>query len=124
MTGRRIAKLDPDRGYLLHLVVLLSPSLFLTARLQEGDEIQIFPLHGKAVIKDKSFLPSLRDAQEAGYIRLREIFSGSTTRGARTDVADSGKHRDWLTILLREHLGKFDVHDYQGWHADLYTNST
>ncbi|KAG8214815.1 P-loop containing nucleoside triphosphate hydrolase protein [Butyriboletus roseoflavus] len=84
-------------------VILLSPSLFLTARLEEGDPVRIFPLHGKAINKDNSFLPSLRDAQEAGYIRLREISRGPT-KCAQGDTLGSGKRRDWLAILLREHL--------------------
>ncbi|KAG9315516.1 P-loop containing nucleoside triphosphate hydrolase protein [Chiua virens] len=84
--------------------ILLSPSLFLTARLQEGVQVQIFPLHGKGANKDNSLLPSLRDAREAGYIRLREASKGSTVQSAQTDGPDSGKRRNWLEILLREHL--------------------
>ncbi|KAF8549749.1 AAA family ATPase [Imleria badia] len=82
--------------------VLLSPSLFLTAHLEEGCQVQFFPLPGKPTNKGDSFLPSLRDAKEAGYIRLREIFRGPT-RSTQTDTHD-GKRRDWLAILLREHL--------------------
>ena len=85
--------------------ILLSPSLLLTARLEEGSQVQIFPLQGKPTNKGNSFLPSLRDAQEAGYIRLREISKGPT-KSAQVDTPDSGKRRDWLAILLREHLGK------------------
>ncbi|KAG6375937.1 P-loop containing nucleoside triphosphate hydrolase protein [Boletus reticuloceps] len=83
--------------------VLLSPSLFLTARLEEGSLVKVFPLHGKPTNKGNSFLPSLRDAQEAGYIRLREILKGQTKK-AQADTHESGKRRDWLTLLLREHL--------------------
>jgi AAA family ATPase len=88
---------------------LLSPSLLLTARLEEGSQVQVFPLHGKTANKHNSFLPSLRDAQEAGYIRLREISEGPT-KSAQVDTPDSGKRRDWLAILLREHLGKCHIH--------------
>ncbi|KAH0832261.1 P-loop containing nucleoside triphosphate hydrolase protein [Lanmaoa asiatica] len=83
--------------------ILLSPSLFLTARLEEGSQVRIFSLYGKTTNKDNSFLPSLRDAQEAGYIRLHEISRGPT-KSVQTDTGDSGKCRDWLVILLREHL--------------------
>ncbi|KAF8133361.1 P-loop containing nucleoside triphosphate hydrolase protein [Boletus edulis] len=84
-------------------VVLLSPSLFLTARLEEGSLVKVFPLHGKTTNKDNPFLPSLRDTKEAGYIRLREILKGQTKK-AQADTHESGKRRDWLTLLLREHL--------------------
>lgn len=84
--------------------VLLSPSLLLTAHLEEGDQTQIFPLQGKDVNTDNLSVVSLRDAQQARYIRLREI-SGGPTRGIRANAHDSGKQRDWLAVLLREHIG-------------------
>ncbi|KAF9234685.1 P-loop containing nucleoside triphosphate hydrolase protein [Melanogaster broomeanus] len=88
--------------------ILLSPSLFLTARLTEGNQIQIIPLLGRSLNTATPCLPSLDDAQEARHVRLREIFGSLTSAipsiRASSDGPDKTKRRDWLTLLLREHL--------------------
>ncbi|KIK98539.1 hypothetical protein PAXRUDRAFT_9477 [Paxillus rubicundulus Ve08.2h10] len=87
--------------------ILLSSSLSLTAHVTEGNQVQIFPLPGKALNRATPSLPSLHDAKEARHVRLREISSNSSTltpTRASSDGRDSGKRRDWLTFLLREHL--------------------
>ncbi|KAF8838488.1 AAA-domain-containing protein [Paxillus ammoniavirescens] len=87
--------------------ILLSSSLSLTACVTEGNQVQIFPLPGKALNKATPFLPSLHDAREARHIRLREISRSSSTvipSRASSDGRDNAKRRDWLTLLLREHL--------------------
>ena len=99
-------------GHSFPPAVLLSPSLFLTARLEEGSKVQIFSLHGKLVNRDASFLPSLRDAREAGCIRLREIFR-APVKSVQPGTLESGKRRDWLAILLHEHLGEHYLLSYR-----------
>ncbi|KIJ14936.1 hypothetical protein PAXINDRAFT_155829 [Paxillus involutus ATCC 200175] len=87
--------------------ILLSSSLSLTARVTEGNQVQISPLPGKALNKATPFLPSLHDAREARHVRLREISRSSPTvipTRASSDGRDNAKRRDWLTLLLREHL--------------------
>ncbi|KIJ60305.1 hypothetical protein HYDPIDRAFT_117401 [Hydnomerulius pinastri MD-312] len=87
--------------------ILLSSSLLLTARLTEGNQVQIFPLAGKVANKATPFLPALRDAQEAKHIRLREIYRNppvTISIHALSDDRDKAKRQDWLTLLLREHL--------------------
>ena len=73
----------------------------LTARLTLGQRVQIFPLSDKSSSALPPGLPSLRDIQEAGTIRLKEISSAPL---ASPNPPES-KQRDWLRLLLRELLG-------------------
>ncbi|KAG1739442.1 P-loop containing nucleoside triphosphate hydrolase protein [Suillus paluster] len=84
--------------------ILISSSLFLTARLKEGTKVQVFDLSDQGTGRLPPGLPTLRDVEEAGTIRLREISIKAPTS---QDVANSqgkGKRRDWLTLILREYL--------------------
>ncbi|KAG6853114.1 hypothetical protein C0991_006804 [Blastosporella zonata] len=81
--------------------VLVSTSLRLTAGLEEGHRVQVFALSGATSPKPPPGLPSLRQLQEAGIIRLREISSPPTNP---TSHSAETKQRDWLNLLLREHL--------------------
>ncbi|KAF9220516.1 AAA-domain-containing protein [Gyrodon lividus] len=90
-----------------HNAILLSSSLFLTARVTEGNQVQIFPLRGKAPNNTTPFLPSLYDVREARHVRLREIYrspSAVTFTRASPDGRGKAKRQDWLILLLREHL--------------------
>ena len=85
--------------------ILVSVAHKLTAALTEGDKAQIFPLNPSKTSPD---LPSLRQAQEARAIHLKEVFvkdgpSRPTVSGAPT--SEKGKRRDWLPLLIREALG-------------------
>ncbi|GLB45448.1 putative AAA domain (dynein-related subfamily) [Lyophyllum shimeji] len=81
--------------------VLIPTSLRLTARVEAGDQVQIFPLSGTNVPKPPPGLPSLRHLQEAGTIRLREILAPSSPAISHPP---ENKQRDWLSLLLRESL--------------------
>ncbi|KAF8073388.1 P-loop containing nucleoside triphosphate hydrolase protein [Lyophyllum atratum] len=80
---------------------IIPTSLRLTARLEAGDKVQIFPLSGIIVPKPPPGLPSLRNLQEAGIIRLKEIRSPVPLLTSHTP---ENKQRDWLSLLLRESL--------------------
>ncbi|KAF5374178.1 hypothetical protein D9615_008879 [Tricholomella constricta] len=81
--------------------VFVPTSLRLTARLEIGDKVQIFPLSGPT-FKPPPGLPSLRHLQEAGTIRLKEIPISLPSN--HTSHTPEKKQRDWLTLLLRELL--------------------
>ncbi|OBZ71344.1 ATPase family gene 2 protein [Grifola frondosa] len=83
--------------------VLVSPSLLLTARVSEGVKVRIFPLN---IAQTPAGLPSLRRAQDARTVRLKEVSSTRVSKSRLSSAADSdkGKRRDWLTLLIRESL--------------------
>ncbi|EGN94544.1 hypothetical protein SERLA73DRAFT_77916 [Serpula lacrymans var. lacrymans S7.3] len=87
--------------------ILVSSSILLTAGLVEGTKVQIFPLTGKVSSKVPLGLPSLRDIREAGTIRFREISRSTSPSLNPTITRKKGKRRDWLSLLLREHLGQY-----------------
>lgn len=83
------------------LAVLVPTSLRLTARLRTGDQVQIHALSGATSLKLSPGLPSLRNLQEAGTIRLREV----SVLPKDVTKQESGTKRNWLDLLLRESLG-------------------
>ncbi|KAG2114263.1 P-loop containing nucleoside triphosphate hydrolase protein [Suillus discolor] len=85
-------------------VILISSSLFLTARLKEGATVQVFDVSDQGAGRPPSGLPTMRDVQEAGTICLREISIRTRTMQNLADSQGKGKRRDWLTLLLREYL--------------------
>lgn len=82
--------------------VLVSSSLLLTARLEEGAKVQIFDMSDQSAGRFSPGLPAIRDVEEAGTISLRE--NSIRTRTMQANSQGKGKHRDWLTLLLREYL--------------------
>lgn len=87
--------------------VVVSCSLLLTAQLEAGQQACIFPLSGLASSKVPPGLPSLRTAQEAGTIRLKEVATNGSAPPGPAGNSDETKRRDWLNLLLRESLGLF-----------------
>ncbi|KAG1854042.1 AAA-domain-containing protein [Suillus tomentosus] len=85
-------------------VILISSSLFLTARLKEGATVQVFDVSDQGAGRPPLGLPTIRDVQEAGTICLREISIRTRTMQNMVDSQGKGKRRDWLTLLLREYL--------------------
>ncbi|KAG1814126.1 P-loop containing nucleoside triphosphate hydrolase protein [Suillus variegatus] len=85
-------------------VILISSSLFLTARLKEGAAVQVFDVSDQGAGRPPLGLPTIRDVQEAGTICLREISIRTRTMQNMADSQGKGKRRDWLTLLLREYL--------------------
>ncbi|KAF9465782.1 P-loop containing nucleoside triphosphate hydrolase protein [Collybia nuda] len=82
--------------------VFVSTPLLLTARLEIGQKVQIFPLSGIAsTSKSPPGLPSLRNVKEAGVIRLRE---NHKIQPSSTHHSHGNKQKDWLSLLLRESL--------------------
>jgi AAA family ATPase len=86
--------------------VLASISLLLTAGLEAGQRACIFPYSGIASTKQYPRLPSLREVQEVGTIRLKELCIDHNTLPSQ---AIKGLRRDWLTLAARELLGMFFV---------------
>ncbi|KAG1794579.1 P-loop containing nucleoside triphosphate hydrolase protein [Suillus plorans] len=85
-------------------VILISSSLFLTARLKEGATVQVFDVSDQGAGRPPLGSPTMRDVQEAGTICLREISIRTRTMQNMADSQGKGKRRDWLTLLLREYL--------------------
>ncbi|KAG1810902.1 P-loop containing nucleoside triphosphate hydrolase protein [Suillus subaureus] len=84
--------------------ILISSSLFLTACLKEGAKVQVFDVSDQGAGRPPPGLPTMRDVREAGAICLREISIRTRAMQSMANSQGKGKHRDWLTLLLREHL--------------------
>ncbi|KAF9448797.1 AAA family ATPase [Macrolepiota fuliginosa MF-IS2] len=85
--------------------IIIPSSLQLTARLESNQGVHLFPLSGTAPGKLPPGIPSLRQAQEAATIRLREIPSEETSSlPILSGPSHESKRRDWLHLLLREYL--------------------
>ncbi|KAF8187739.1 AAA family ATPase [Pholiota molesta] len=84
--------------------VLVSSSLLLTAGLASGQRARVFPLSGLASVKLPPGTPSLRNVQEAGSIRLREILIEG--RGPQVSIASGSNNQQphWLNLAAREIL--------------------
>ncbi|KIM36568.1 hypothetical protein M413DRAFT_449106 [Hebeloma cylindrosporum] len=83
----------------------ISSSLLLTAGLAVGQRARIFPLSGLAsTTKPPPGLPSLRQAEEASSIRLREIPSQDVVLKASRSSGTKSEHVDWLRLAAREVL--------------------
>ncbi|KAI0687036.1 AAA family ATPase [Earliella scabrosa] len=90
--------------------VLVSQPLLLSAKVSQGAKVNLFPLDAP---KLPPGIPSLRHAELAQVIRVREVTdtesaaaSSSKPSSSSSVAAESGKgkRRDWLTLLLREAL--------------------
>ncbi|KAF7798284.1 hypothetical protein EIP86_009503 [Pleurotus ostreatoroseus] len=79
--------------------ILVSNPVLLTARVKEGAKVQ---LHALAQSKLPAGTPSLRQAQEARTVRMREI---TASLSKNLPGSEKGKRRDWLPLLIREALG-------------------
>ena len=86
--------------------VLASISLLLTAGLEAGQRARIFPFSGLASTKQYPSLPSLREVQEAGSIRINEL----SIEDNSIQFNPSKPIRDWLTLAARELLSVFPVY--------------
>lgn len=83
---------------------MISSSLLLTARLKEGAKVQIFDMSDQGAGRPPPGLLAMRDVEEAGTICLRENAIRTRTMQNAANSQGKGKHRDWLTLLLREYL--------------------
>ncbi|TCD65859.1 AAA+-type ATPase [Steccherinum ochraceum] len=85
--------------------IFISSPLALTAGLLESDKVRVTPL---GTGRPAAGLPSLKQAQEARTIHVREIpflqDSGESTATSVTVDGEKGKRRDWLPLLVREAL--------------------
>jgi hypothetical protein len=82
-------------------VVLVSSSLLLTANLKLGQEVTIRRVSASQS-GSAANLPSLENAQSAAAIKVKELNPTIMKGGEK-------KARDWLALLLREHLGSSGV---------------
>ena len=89
-------------------MVLVSKSLLLTAGLSVGDTAHVFPLFGVGSNRLPPGLPSLRQAQEAGTIRLKEDLTANIIPVTESSSREH-KDRDWLDLALRELLGQLFI---------------
>ncbi|KAI0642851.1 AAA family ATPase [Trametes meyenii] len=87
--------------------ILVSTSLLLTARVTPGAKVNLFSLDAP---KLPSGVPSLRQAELAQTIRVKEVFGekrvaiSSAPTSSKSPDTGKGKRRDWLTLLIRESL--------------------
>ncbi|KAI0671254.1 AAA family ATPase [Trametes maxima] len=88
--------------------ILVSTPLLLTARVTPGVKVNLFSLDAP---KLPSGVPSLRHAELAQTIRVKEVFgekrvaiSSASTSSPKSPHTGKGKRRDWLTLLIRESL--------------------
>ncbi|KAF8208825.1 AAA family ATPase [Mycena galopus ATCC 62051] len=71
--------------------VSVSTSIYLTARLQDGQHVQVFPIRQTGSSSNNPLrLPALNQIQETSEIRLKEVHGMG----------------DWLKLLIREALGR------------------
>ncbi|THH05291.1 hypothetical protein EW146_g9942 [Bondarzewia mesenterica] len=92
----------PSTELLLETVQAM-PSLLLTAKLREGSKVQLFPFNVPQGQKLKSWLPSFKQAREAGTVRLTEINSNESLLPP-DNLKEKKTRRDWLSLLVRESL--------------------
>lgn len=85
--------------------VLVSSSFLLTAGLTSGQRARVFPLSGLASVKLPPGIPSLRNVQEAGSIRLREILIGGRVPQVSIASGSNNQQPHWLNLAAREILG-------------------
>ncbi|RPD56727.1 AAA family ATPase [Lentinus tigrinus ALCF2SS1-7] len=90
--------------------VQISPPLLLTARLSKGSKVSVLPLDAP---KLPAGIPSIRRAEMAQRIRVKEVFQEqdaalSSVPNASASPKESGsgssRRRDWLTLMIREAL--------------------
>ena len=86
--------------------ILASISLLLTAGLEAGQRARIFPFSALASTKQYPRLLSLREVQEVGSIRIKEL----SIEDNSIQINPSTAIRDWLTLAARELLSMFSVH--------------
>ncbi|TFK48824.1 AAA-domain-containing protein [Heliocybe sulcata] len=78
--------------------VSVSSSLLLTAYVSEGAKVKVFCI--AAAGKPPSGLPSVREAQEAATVTLKEVSSDSSSPSLLPDkTKTSDKRKDWLALL-------------------------
>ena len=83
--------------------VLASISLLLTAGLEAGQRARVFPFSGLASTKQYPRLLSLREVQEVGSIRIKEL----SIEDNSIQINPSKAIRNWLTLAARELLSMF-----------------
>ncbi len=100
----------------VHVAILVSPPLLLTAKVSQGAKVNIFSLDAP---KLPPGIPSLRQAELAQIIRVKEVPSrqnktaGSSSKpNAKDSDSGKGRTRDWLTLLIREALSAFSLPSY------------
>ena len=81
--------------------VQISRSALLTAHIIEGASTFLYPLSSNPPYG----LPSANQIKKAGTVFLKEITSAQSQPRVHSQPRNKGKHRDWLVLLLREHLG-------------------
>ncbi|KAJ6508915.1 AAA family ATPase [Mycena sanguinolenta] len=111
-TGDLVAISDPDKG--THFAVgvawpsselppesiSVSTSVFLTAGLQDGQHVRVFPFTKTVSSTNPLRLPALNQIHEIPEIRLKE----SLRDGLLPKAFPAGKRADWLKLLIRETL--------------------
>ncbi|KAI0823937.1 AAA family ATPase [Trametes gibbosa] len=100
-----IAWPSPD---LAQYSILVSLPLLLTARVTPGAKVNLFSLDAP---KLPPGVPSLRQAELAHAVRVRELFDGKgaaissgSASSSKNPDSGKGKRKDWLTLLIRESL--------------------
>ncbi|KAJ3515828.1 hypothetical protein NLJ89_g1506 [Agrocybe chaxingu] len=82
--------------------ILISTSLLLTAGLAVGQPARVVPLSGSNKLPPG--FPYLRNAQEAGTIRLKELPTKENSLNGKRPSSSKPSQRDWLSLAARELL--------------------
>ncbi|KAF7365302.1 AAA family ATPase [Mycena venus] len=80
--------------------VSVSTSIYLTAGLQDGQHVQVFPFPRTVSSNNPLGLPALTQIQEASEIRLKEL----QRNGILKKPSAPGQRGDWLKLSVREAL--------------------
>ncbi|KAI0093429.1 AAA family ATPase [Irpex rosettiformis] len=81
--------------------VAVSDSLALAVEVVEGTRIQLFPLNSSTLPFP---LSQIKRPREARYVRVKEVKIAGSERTKPLADETKGKRKDWLPLLIREHL--------------------
>lgn len=90
--------------------IIVSPPLLLTAKVSQGSKVSLIALGSSKVPPGA---PSLRHAELAQAVRVKEVFCEQGSQASSSKVPSKstdhrkGNRRDWLTLLVREALSEF-----------------
>ena len=84
-------------------VVALPEPLALAAQVTEVANIQLIAPNSSAL---PPWLSQAKKHREARYVRVRERQAEASGRAGLPLDDNKGKRKDWLPLLIREHLGQ------------------
>ncbi|KAJ4485921.1 AAA family ATPase [Lentinula aciculospora] len=83
--------------------IVVSTALLLTAQLESGQQVSVFPLSVSTTLKSPTKFMPINKAKDASIIRLKEV--PIPNQASTSSLKKNEKEKDWLPLLLRESLG-------------------